>query len=216
MTPTEYQKLAERTSATATNQGCEDVVNRMGDREVRLLHGAMGLCTEVGELFENLIAQVISGGPPDLTNIVEELGDGYWYAAEIYNALDLEMPTPVITPRGDITVFDNVYDLFRLATIAGSVQDALKRTLFYGAPLNVDLIENMTAEFILLSAKILLGEGISVESVMEKNIAKLQARFPDKFDSDKALNRDLAAERAELEKEVSTHTPIDPLGIDSE
>ncbi|MDB4330347.1 nucleoside triphosphate pyrophosphohydrolase family protein [bacterium] len=43
--------------------------------------------------------------------------------------------------------------------------------------------------------------GISFESLMEKNIEKLRARYGDKFSSDKAINRDLDTERNILEKE---------------
>jgi hypothetical protein len=39
-----------------------------------------------------------------------------------------------------------------------------------------------------------------MEKCLENNIAKLKIRFPDKFDAEKAINRDLASERAELEK----------------
>lgn len=38
-----------------------------------------------------------------------------------------------------------------------------------------------------------------LEQVMERNVAKLKARFPDKFTSEDALNRDLEKERAILE-----------------
>jgi len=41
--------------------------------------------------------------------------------------------------------------------------------------------------------------GIDLESGMEKNIAKLRNRFPDKFDSDQAINRNTDAERVILE-----------------
>lgn len=41
--------------------------------------------------------------------------------------------------------------------------------------------------------------GVTEESCREKNIAKLKARYPDKFDADRAINRDLATERAILE-----------------
>jgi NTP pyrophosphatase (non-canonical NTP hydrolase) len=37
------------------------------------------------------------------------------------------------------------------------------------------------------------------EEVLEKNIAKLKARYPDKFNSDNAINRNLEAERKTLE-----------------
>lgn len=43
--------------------------------------------------------------------------------------------------------------------------------------------------------------GADFDSIRETNIAKLRARFPDKFNAEKALNRDLTAERAILEGE---------------
>jgi hypothetical protein len=39
------------------------------------------------------------------------------------------------------------------------------------------------------------GYQLSPEDVLAKNIAKLQARYPEKFDEEKALNRDLKAEK---------------------
>lgn len=42
--------------------------------------------------------------------------------------------------------------------------------------------------------------GTSLDAVMKKNIAKLQARFPNKFSQECANNRDLAKEREALEK----------------
>jgi hypothetical protein len=41
--------------------------------------------------------------------------------------------------------------------------------------------------------------GFSFEESMEKNLAKLKARYPQKFTGDNALNRDLDNERATLE-----------------
>lgn len=43
--------------------------------------------------------------------------------------------------------------------------------------------------------------GVTEASVREKNIAKLKKRYPEKFTSDAAVTRDLAAERTILEKE---------------
>jgi uncharacterized protein YabN with tetrapyrrole methylase and pyrophosphatase domain len=41
--------------------------------------------------------------------------------------------------------------------------------------------------------------GMSFEQIMQQNIEKLRARFPDKFNQDDALNRDLNKERQTLE-----------------
>lgn len=42
--------------------------------------------------------------------------------------------------------------------------------------------------------------GSDFGSVMERNIEKLKARYPDKFTEDKATNRDLDTERKILEE----------------
>ena len=49
------------------------------ERSIRLLHGAIGLATESGELLDQLKKHVYYGKELDVTNLVEELGDLYWY-----------------------------------------------------------------------------------------------------------------------------------------
>lgn len=95
---------------------------------VRLLHAAMGLCTEAGEFMDMLKKHILYGKPLDEVNLKEELGDKLWYAA--------------------------------LAL------DELKSTF---------------------------------EQVMDTNITKLRARYPNKFTERDALNRNLDKEREILE-----------------
>ena len=119
-----YQHLSERTSATATTKGrdeCIDVVGRQ--TQIRLLHGAMGLCTEAGELQDTLKKHIFYDADLDKGNIIEECGDVLWYVAEILNALNMPM-----------------------------------------------------------------------QDVMQKNIDKLAVRYPEKFVSKNALNRDIEKE----------------------
>lgn len=59
-------------------------------RTLRLLHAAMGLCTEAGEFMDMMKKHILYGKDLDLTNLVEELGDMNWYEAL---ALD-EMAVP--------------------------------------------------------------------------------------------------------------------------
>lgn len=47
--------------------------------------------------------------------------------------------------------------------------------------------------------------GVTEASCREKNIAKLRARYPEKFDADQAVNRDLDAERNVLESPSAEH-----------
>lgn len=46
---------------------------------IRLLHVAMGLCTEAGEFADNIKKHIFYGKPVDETNLQEEAGDITWY-----------------------------------------------------------------------------------------------------------------------------------------
>lgn len=56
------------------------------------------------------------------------------------------------------------------------------------------------------------ASGVSEATCREKNIAKLKARYPGKFSTEAALNRDLATERAILEGAQRTEQRILPGG----
>lgn len=99
------------------------------EHTVRLLHAAMGLCTESGEFMDMMKKHILYGKELDEINLKEELGDLEWYVA--------------------------------LAL------DELKTTF-----------------------------GI----IFETNIAKLRARYPNKFTEKDAINRDLDKERSILEE----------------
>jgi NTP pyrophosphatase (non-canonical NTP hydrolase) len=87
-----------------------------------------------------------------------------------------------------------------LVTEAGELADVIKKHLYYGADLDyTNLIEE--AGDLMWYLSILLDElNVSFSEVMEKNIAKLKKRYPDKFSKEHALNRDLEGEREILEK----------------
>lgn len=88
-----------------------------------------------------------------------------------------------------------------LSTEAGELLDALKKHIFYGKELDkVNLAEEMGDLFWYMA--ILADElGFEFESVMERNITKLKARYGEKFSEEKAENRDLNTEREILEKQ---------------
>jgi NTP pyrophosphatase (non-canonical NTP hydrolase) len=66
--------------------------NRIQDEQViRLLHCAIGLATETGELMEALYEHIYGGQPLDTTNCGEELGDAGWYIGIGCSALRLPL-----------------------------------------------------------------------------------------------------------------------------
>ena len=105
-----------------------DTMPPLCDRDIDMLHAMIGVTTEAIELLQNTIS-ILNGrsAVKDYSNIVEEMGDIYWYLAVLQKAT-----------------------------------------------------------------------GISEEKVKSKNIMKLRARYPEKFTTDDALNRDLDKEAEAL------------------
>jgi NTP pyrophosphatase (non-canonical NTP hydrolase) len=97
-------------------------------KTIRILHAAMGLCTESGELMDAVKKHLLYGKDIDYINLQEEAGDMFWYAALLADAV-----------------------------------------------------------------------GFTFEDTFDKNIAKLRARYPNKFTEHDALNRNLEIERQILE-----------------
>lgn len=88
-----------------------------------------------------------------------------------------------------------------LSTEAGEFLDALKKHIFYGKELDkVNLAEEIGDLFWYLA--IASDElNIDFESVMERNIQKLKARYGEKFSEEKAEDRNLNVERNILEQQ---------------
>lgn len=57
----------------------EAVVDRFTESNIRLLHAAMGAATEAGEFVDAIKKHIFYGKKLDKTNLVEELGDLFWY-----------------------------------------------------------------------------------------------------------------------------------------
>ena len=104
--------------------------SNLSEEGFRTLHVMLGKLTEAIE-FANEAKKVLENRPLDLTNLLEEIGDGWWY--------------------------DGIF---------------------------------------------LHMMGVSVEQIQSANIEKLRKRFPDKFTSEDALNRDLEKERDSLDSNL--------------
>lgn len=75
-----FTKACTRTESRAVPLGHE--------QDSRLLHAAIGICTEAGEFFDPLKKYLFYSKPYDVVNLREELGDLLWYIAIACDALD--------------------------------------------------------------------------------------------------------------------------------
>lgn len=83
-------------------------------------------------------------------------------------------------------------------TETGEFMDLLKKYIMYKKPFTRDKVIDEVGDSLWYISLALHAVGCSLEEAMEKNIAKLKVRFGDKFTSEKAINRDLAAEEAAI------------------
>lgn len=89
-----------------------------------------------------------------------------------------------------------------MQTESAEFSDALKKSLFYGKPLDVVNLKEELGDMFWYIAIAIDELDSDINSEMTRVINKLKLRYPDKFTSDKALNRDLDAERKLLEEVV--------------
>jgi hypothetical protein len=183
----EYVGLAIRTESVPVNMfGAIKVPNDNFDMEeerqmaiatyskaTRLLHAALGVCTETAELHDG----------HTVSNWMEEVGDILWYLAiadstinwheEHYHA-DLSKP-----------ILHHI----------GEVQDVLKRHIFYGAKVNIERLGRAFSAILEHCAEELVSKNFKLEEAMIANIMKLEKRYPDKFfDAKAAIHRDVDRE----------------------
>lgn len=90
MLPNEYQQLALRTENTPSFFR-PDRFDGDAKAKARLLHGAIGICTEAGELQDAIKRELFYGKKLDEVNVMEECGDLLWYIAITLDAAGFTM-----------------------------------------------------------------------------------------------------------------------------
>lgn len=172
-----YIALAMRTNSSVTGQNADVTPD--------LLHATLGMADE---LFEYNMSQ-------SWLNAVEELGDLCWFIALAGKTLDFN---PFACPAPDLQAAPTLADA--VASFVGSV----KKSYAYGKPLDrlslTYLLDVMVARIDLIAQN---KSKRSIDELLAANIAKLQARYPEKFTAEAAVNRavkqEAAAMRAELQ-----------------
>jgi len=110
-----------------------------------------------------------------------------------YDPMDIDFPLDKNFLHGLLGIVSEASELTEAVVNSITMKDGFDRTNF---------IEEMgdIMWYLAIMAKAL---GVTFEEIQEKNIAKLRARFPDKFTEDNANNRDLDKEREVLEQPQS-------------
>lgn len=83
---------------------------------------------------------------------------------------------------------------------SGEVQGHIKKVMFNGRKLDVDHLVAEIGDILWYINLMLHTVNVPWTTVLDKNIAKLETRYPGlKYDDDRSLNRDVAAEKAAMD-----------------
>lgn len=95
---------------------------------------------------------------------------------------------------------DSLHCVIGIVTEAGELMDAFKKHIFYGKAFDTVNAGEEIADIMWYIANFCRINNLDFENLLQNNIDKLRIRFPDKFTQENAINRNLEAERKELEK----------------
>jgi NTP pyrophosphatase (non-canonical NTP hydrolase) len=167
----EYQKLAMRTAPEKTGEFIDA-------RQLQLLHCVLGICGEVGEIVEDL---------ENKENVIQEVGDVTWYMAIGLDAIGFDMENLETEVN-----YEGTYD--DLVIQSAILADIVKRHVYYKTEFNFEKFITTMGMILSCLEGIALEYSFNIETALENNIKKLQIRYPYKFSTDKAINRDVAKE----------------------
>jgi NTP pyrophosphatase (non-canonical NTP hydrolase) len=164
----------------------------------RLIHGCLGLITEIGEVTTEVKRMEIYGKPLDAerkAHIMEEIGDVMWYVAIILATLEIPLQDLRITaetkpPETYEGMFAATAIMFadRCGRICAVVQE-IHMNMEHTNP--KDVLHMITSlELIMVGLGIMAKAcDSSLSEAMADNITKLQIRYPEKYTNELAEGR---------------------------
>ena len=190
----EYRVLAART------------LPDLGSMSNNLLHMEAGIAGEfLGEAVDILKKTFAYKKPLDKVHLGEELADTVWYCAgaetitklpEMEMCFDEESLAIIETIKNQTITYVKESVEIRKSSIETECLGLILA--------NKGAVDSTNRGAILAIVGICMGicEVLNIDfwQALTNNISKLQVRYPEKFTEEAALNRDLAAERVELEK----------------
>lgn len=170
MTANEYQKAAMRTKS-----------NSFSDKEL-MVNAALGLAGETAEYLQSSADNNIDG-------CKKELGDIEWYIALMCDVFDFDLSQLIecrVYTEGKIFNKQVI-----LSVLAGRICDQAKKVYFQGHIASRSDMFLLLVRFQNFTLDICDDSGFDIEEIWELNIEKLLKRYPDGFDADKSINREV-------------------------
>lgn len=172
---------------TSRTKDPSKIAQEMTPKAASLLHGAVGLCGEVGELLD----AVYMGRMRDKENIVEELGDIAFYSTMILSEINIELP-PASSPYVSVSINDTETAVCAMSVFAASLLDLAKKLAIYGDV--TVLIKKHEFSHLLSSIRdlclsVMIDVGVTEKFVLEENMKKLSKRYENGYTDNAAKER---------------------------
>jgi NTP pyrophosphatase (non-canonical NTP hydrolase) len=183
----EYQALALRTAKD------------MGSIENNLVHAALGIGSEAGELSETIVAAWLNL-PYVMDNLSEELGDCAWFAALMCSVMSWNFEDLILEPAEASDLSNELAAavlrrnppalVMCLSAFAGGVLTVVKAGVVYGKEMDVVELKRKLSLYVTTIGLISDIHDIPfVQFTLAANIAKLQKRYPEKYSDAAAIER---------------------------
>lgn len=163
----------------AYQQDAARTANTTKPYPIRLAAAAMGLSGEAAEVLAHLNAE---------SNVlIKELGDCMWYVAEVATLTGIDLET-LDAPRPEAST-THTEDAIALVIQCGAITDFIKKVVGHDHAMDVPRIGAGLAEVLPILARLSAFAGTTLTEVCAKNVAKLKARYPEGFSSERSINR---------------------------
>lgn len=180
----EYQEKALRT---------ESIVDEVVADKNELLH-VLAIFVTAGEMLDCLKKKIYYKNPKKYNEKFQELSDSLKYfdtCADRHHSEQIEEVLEGVNPR----VF---HGIIGVATEAAELVSALQKNIT-GSTIDAVNVQEELADASWYNAILNDALDLSWEEGLVRNIAKLQARYPEKYTNEAAENRNLEVERKILE-----------------
>jgi NTP pyrophosphatase (non-canonical NTP hydrolase) len=116
-----------------------------------------------------------------------------------YEFIDYQKDAARTTSHLSTELLDNIHFTMGMCTEASELLDVFKKNLAYNKQIDWINVSEEVGDLMWYIANFCKINGINFEECIKTNIKKLKIRYPDKFNSDNAIYRDLDKERITLE-----------------
>lgn len=117
-------------------------------------------------------------------------GPGAFVGADYFQGASIRADWPDWTARRDEGL---IHAALGLASEAGEIAGLIQKWQGQGHPLDRDAIIDEAGDALWFMAKLLRMINCPLSEAMDRNVAKLAARYPDGWDPDASMNREYGA-----------------------